>query len=96
MVLTTIASGNGTLQLPEYVTIKTGRYSSIPENIEVTTRKGNTFSEPIFSPWVPMHGTKIFYRKHDANKFSTIHDNSFVTFMATGAWKVRVEKPPGE
>lgn len=95
MAFITVASGNGTLQLPEYVTVKTGKYSDIEDNVEILTLKGNTEGDPVFSSWVPMHGVKIFYRLHDSNRWATIHDNNKVTFQSTGAWKVQVEKPPG-
>lgn len=89
----TIASGIGTLQLPEYVTVRTGKHSDMDDNLEVTVRKGNTTTNPVFSRWVPMHGVRVFYRSYYKNKVSTVYDDASVTFIATGPWKVQVELP---
>jgi hypothetical protein len=89
----TIASGAGSLQLPEHVTVSTGKHSEIPENVEIIVRRGNTVRDPVYSEWVPMHGARVTYRKYHKNLVSTVYDDHTVTFLCTGPWKVQAELP---
>lgn len=89
----TIASGAGNVQLPEYVTLRTGSRSHKSENVEVEVRRGNKVQDPIYSKWKPMHGVRVSYRFYHENKVSTVYDDHTVTFLTTGPWKVQVELP---
>lgn len=95
MAFEVIAHGAASLQVPEYITVNTGKYSPDAEKVQVIKRWGNKEEELGLFPWVKMHGVKIDYHKHDAYKRTTLYDNNTVTVMATGAWKVSVEKPAG-
>jgi len=90
----TVLAGAGSLQLPEYVTIRTGKYSEMSDNIEVFTQKGNTNGESVFSPWNTMHGVRVSYDQNGRWITTTIYDDNEVRIRATGAWRVEVELPP--
>ena len=90
-----VAHGAASLQVPEYVTINTGRYSPDAEKVQVIKRWGNREEELGLYPWVKMHGVKVDYHRHDRYLRTTLFDNTTTTILATGAWKVRVEKPAG-
>lgn len=91
---TTIASGSGKLQLPQYVTVSTGKHSEMEDRVEIVVREGNTIHDPVYSEWVPLHGAQVKYHKHGKWVTTTVTDDHTVQFMATGAWTVRVELPP--
>ena len=88
-----VAHGVGSLQVPVYVTISTGRHSPDAEQVHVTTKRGNKEEDVGLFPWIKMHGVRVRYSKYDAYKQSTIYDDNKVTFLTTGAWSVEVEPP---
>ena len=92
----TVAHGAASLQVPEYITVNTGKYSPDAEKVQVIKTWGNKEEELGLFPWMKMHGVKIDYNKFDRYMRTTLHDDSTTTIHATGAWHVKVEKPPGK
>ncbi len=85
-----IAHGAASLQVPEYITINTGRYSPDAEKVQVIKKWGNKEEELGLFPWVKMHGVKIDYNKHDRYLRTTVYDDHTTTIQATGAGRVAV------
>ncbi len=91
MTRKTIANGIASIYVPQYVTLKTGIYSSKPNEIEVNVVEGNTHKPPVFSTWSPMLGAKLTYRKNDKLVSTTLGSNKTTTVFTTGDWKVEVD-----
>lgn len=89
----TVSSGAGSLQLPEYITVSTGKHSKKEDNVQVVTQKGNTIAPPVYSPWNTMFGVRVSYEKDKKYITTTIYDDNEVQIRSTGAWKVEVELP---
>ena len=92
MARTTIAHGVRSLQVPGYVTIKTGKYSADNEKVEVSIKYGNKEDDLGLFGWQKMHGVRVNMRDN-AYKQTTIYDDNHVTIRTTGEWKVAVESP---
>jgi len=86
-----IAQGYGSLQLPEYVTINTGKYSPDAEKVQVVVRRGNKERELGLFSWVKMSGVRVSYHRHGRYLRTTLHDNTSTTILATREWKVQAE-----
>ncbi|MBA7589335.1 hypothetical protein ES708_31417 [subsurface metagenome] len=88
-----IAHGVKSLQVPGYLTVKTGIHSPDPMLVDVSIKYGNTEEQLGLFEWTKMHGVRVTYRKDGALKIATIYDDHRVTMRVTGEWKVEVEPP---
>lgn len=93
MALKVVASGSASIYVPNYITVSTGKFTSMPDQVKVTVRMGNTTLEPVYAAWNKLHGVRVTYRKFESEKKTTVYDDNSVEFMATGAWRVEVEEP---